>query len=39
MAENQILQIVVFSVMFGIATAALGDKGKIVEKKAEYKDG
>ncbi len=32
MAENQILQIVVFSVMFGIATAALGDKGKIVIK-------
>lgn len=32
MAENQILQIVVFSVMFGIATAALGEKGKIVIK-------
>jgi Na+/H+-dicarboxylate symporter len=32
MAENQILQIVVFSVMFGIATAALGEKGKIIIK-------
>jgi len=32
MAENQVLQIVVFSVMFGIATAALGDKGKIIIK-------
>jgi len=30
MAENQILQIVVFSVMFGIATASLGEKGKII---------
>lgn len=32
MAENQILQIVVFSVMFGIATAALGERGKIIIK-------
>lgn len=32
MAENQILQIVVFSIFFGIATAALGEKGKIVVK-------
>jgi Na+/H+-dicarboxylate symporter len=32
MAENQILQIVVFSVMFGIATAAIGEKGKIIIK-------
>ncbi len=32
MADNQILQIVVFSVFFGIATAALGEKGKIVVK-------
>ncbi|MFT4154251.1 dicarboxylate/amino acid:cation symporter [Parafilimonas sp.] len=32
MAENQILQIVVFSVMFGVATAALGEKGKIIIK-------
>src|SRR4051794_17111628 len=27
MAENQILQIVVFSIFFGVATAALGDYG------------
>ena len=32
MAENQILQIVVFSIFFGIATASLGEKGKIVVK-------
>ena len=32
MAENQILQIVVFSIFFGVATAALGEKGKIVVK-------
>src|SRR6266545_3479653 len=32
MAENQILQIVVFSIFFGVATAALGDYGKIVVK-------
>ena len=32
MAQNQILQIVVFSVMFGIATAALGEKGRIIIK-------
>jgi len=32
MAENQILQIVVFSVMFGIATAALGERGKTIIK-------
>jgi Na+/H+-dicarboxylate symporter len=32
MAENQILQIVVFSVLFGIATAAIGEKGKIIIK-------
>ncbi|MEJ7680047.1 MAG: dicarboxylate/amino acid:cation symporter [Segetibacter sp.] len=32
MADNQILQIVVFSVFFGVATAALGDYGKIVIK-------
>jgi len=30
MANNEILQIVVFSVFFGIATAAIGEKGKIV---------
>src|SRR5438552_2459097 len=28
MAQNQILQIVVFSVLFGIATAAMGNRGK-----------
>ena len=30
MATNEILQIVVFSLFFGIATAAIGDKGKAV---------
>lgn len=30
MAQNQILQIVIFSVLFGIATAAIGEKGKII---------
>jgi Na+/H+-dicarboxylate symporter len=32
MANNEILQIVIFSIFFGIATAALGEKGKIVVK-------
>lgn len=32
MAGNQILQIVVFSIFFGVATAAIGDYGKIVIK-------
>jgi Na+/H+-dicarboxylate symporter len=32
MAENEILQIVVFSVFFGIAAAALGEKGKPLVK-------
>lgn len=32
MATNEILQIVIFSVFFGVATAALGDYGKIVVK-------
>ena len=32
MADNEILQIVIFSVFFGIATAALGERGKIVVK-------
>jgi len=32
MAENQILQIVVFAVFFGIATASIGEQGKIVIK-------
>lgn len=30
LANNEILQIVVFSVFFGIATASIGEKGKIV---------
>ena len=30
LATNEILQIVVFSVFFGIATAAIGDHGKII---------
>lgn len=32
MATNEILQIVVFSIFFGVATAAMGDKGKIIVK-------
>jgi Na+/H+-dicarboxylate symporter len=32
MATNEILQIVIFSIFFGIATAALGERGKIVVK-------
>lgn len=32
MAANEILQIVVFSLFFGIATAALGEKGEIIIK-------
>ena len=32
MANNEILQLVIFSVFFGIATAALGEKAKIVVK-------
>jgi len=32
MANNEILQIVIFSLFFGIATAALGEKGKIIVK-------
>jgi len=35
MAENQILQIVIFSVFFGIAAAALGDYSKTVIKALE----
>ncbi|WP_207955400.1 dicarboxylate/amino acid:cation symporter [Segetibacter sp. 3557_3] len=35
MATNEILQIVIFSVFFGVATAALGDYGKIVVKGLE----
>ncbi len=30
MATNEILQIVVFSLFFGVATAAVGEKGKVV---------
>jgi Na+/H+-dicarboxylate symporter len=32
MAKNEILQIVVFSLFFGIATAAIGEQGKVVIK-------
>lgn len=32
MARNEILQIVVFSLFFGVATAAIGEKGEIVIK-------
>ena len=32
MATNEILQIVVFSIFFGVGTAALGDYGKVVVK-------
>lgn len=35
MAANEILQIVVFSIFFGVATAALGDYGKIVVRGLE----
>jgi Na+/H+-dicarboxylate symporter len=32
MSNNEILQIVVFSIFFGVGTAALGDKGKVIVK-------
>ncbi|RFZ94377.1 dicarboxylate/amino acid:cation symporter [Mucilaginibacter conchicola] len=32
MANNEILQIVVFALFFGVATAAIGDKGEVVIK-------
>nr|WP_068887398.1 dicarboxylate/amino acid:cation symporter [Pedobacter panaciterrae] len=32
MATNEILQIVVFSLFFGVATAAIGEKGQIIVK-------
>jgi Na+/H+-dicarboxylate symporter len=32
MANNEILQIVVFSLFFGVATASIGDKGEIILK-------
>lgn len=35
MATNEILQIVVFSIFFGVATAALGDYGKTVARGLE----
>lgn len=35
MATNEILQIVIFSIFFGVAAAALGDYGKIVVKALE----
>ena len=30
MAKNEILQIVVFSLFFGVATAAIGEQGKVI---------
>ncbi|MDB5193806.1 MAG: dicarboxylate/amino acid:cation symporter [Segetibacter sp.] len=35
MATNEILQIVIFSIFFGVATAALGDYGKIIVRGLE----
>jgi Na+/H+-dicarboxylate symporter len=35
MANNEILQIVVFSIFFGVGVAALGEKGKMVADMAE----
>lgn len=32
MAKNEILQVVVFSIIFGVATAAVGEKGEIIIK-------
>ena len=32
MANNEILQLVIFSIFFGVATAALGDYGKVLVK-------
>ncbi len=32
LASNEILQIVIFAILFGIAAAAIGDKGKIIIK-------
>ncbi len=32
MASNEILQLVIFSIFFGVATAALGEKAKVVVK-------
>ncbi len=35
MSQNEILQLVVFSIFFGVATAAIGEKGKIVVRGLE----
>jgi Na+/H+-dicarboxylate symporter len=35
MAKNEILQVVIFSVFFGIATAAVGEQGKVVIRAFE----
>ena len=35
MANNEILQLVIFSIFFGVATASLGDWGKIVVRALE----
>jgi Na+/H+-dicarboxylate symporter len=35
MATNEILQIVIFSIFFGVAVAALGEKGKMIADLAE----
>lgn len=32
MADNQILQIVIFSIFFGVGTAAIGEKGEVIIK-------
>lgn len=32
LATNEILQIVIFAIFFGIATASIGDKGKVIVK-------
>ena len=36
MAKNEILQIVVFSILFGVATAAIVEKGKIIKIKSFF---
>jgi Na+/H+-dicarboxylate symporter len=35
MANNEILQIVIFSIFFGVSVAALGEKGKMIAELAE----
>jgi len=32
LAQNEILQIVIFSILFGVATAGLGENGKVIAK-------